>query len=140
MRRQCDGGRADPALWEKSKSDARAEACRSGTRRCGTWDARMAQRAGKLYREAGGGYCGPKTKAQRSLRKWTREDWTTATGKKACRRVRGRIVCDRYLPRAAWAKLTPAEKAATRAAKKAGRGQFVPNTPAARAAGRKARR
>ena len=100
----------------------------------------MAQRAGKLYREAGGGYCGPKTKAQRGLTKWTTEDWTTATGAKACKKVRGRVVCDRYLPAAAWASLTPAQKAATRRKKKAGRGQFVPNTRAAKAEGRKARR
>ena len=99
----------------------------------------MAQRAGKLYREAGGGYCGPKTAAQRGLTRWTAEKWTTATGEKACRKVRGRVVCDRYLPKAAWADLTEREKLATRRTKRAGRDQFVPNTPAARRAGQKAR-
>lgn len=136
----CTKGRTDPALWERSKKAAKAEACRSGGRRCGTWDARIAQRAGKLYRDAGGDYCGPKTPAQRSLTKWTREDWTTATGEKACVRKGDRVVCDRYLPKAAWSSLTAAEKAATRAAKRHGKTQFVPNTPAARTASRKARR
>ena len=135
----CVAGRTNPLLWAQAKAKAKAEACRSGTRRCGTWDARMAQRAGKLYRDAGGKYCGPKTPTQRSLTRWTKEEWTTATGAKACRKVKGRIVCDRYLPKAAWSKLTAAEKAATRRAKKAGRTQFVANTPAAKAAGRKAR-
>ena len=127
----CSSGRTDPALWEQSKARARAEACRSGTRRCGTWDARMGQRAGKLYRDAGGGYCGPKTPAQRSMQQWTREEWTTVTGEKACQRIRGKIVCDRYLPKKAWAKLSPQEQEATRRKKRAGRTQFVPNTPAA---------
>lgn len=137
---KCAAGRTNPSLWAKSKAKAKAEACRSGTRRCGAWDARMAQRAGALYRKAGGGYCGPKTAAQSSLRKWTAEEWTTATGAKACRRKKGKVVCDRYLPKAAWTRLTAAEKAATRAKKKAGRGQFVANTAKAKKAGRKARR
>jgi hypothetical protein len=130
----CVAGRTDPTLWKKAKARAQAEACRSGSRRCGTWDARLAQRAGKIYRDEGGGYCGPKTSSQRSLTKWTAEDWTTATGEKACRSVKGRIVCDRYLPAKAWAKLTKAEQAATRRLKKAARAQFVPNTKAARKA------
>lgn len=92
----------------------------------------MAQRAGKLYRDAGGSYCGERTAAQRSMRKWTKEDWTTESGKKACRRVKGKVVCDRYLPKKVWKKLTKAEKQATRRKKLAGRGQFVANTPAVR--------
>ena len=133
---KCAGGRTDPALWERSKRTAQSEACRSGTRRCGTWDARIAQRAGKLYRDAGGAYCGPRTRAQKSLRKWTAEDWRTATGAKACVRKGSRIVCDRYLPAKAWEKLTPSERASTRRVKKAASTQFVPNTPAAKAARR----
>ena len=92
----------------------------------------MAQRAGKIYRDAGGGYCGPKTAAQKSMRKWTKERWTTATGKKACRKVKGKIVCDRYLPKAVWDKLTPAQRKATRAKKLKSSRQFVANTPAVR--------
>lgn len=132
----CRNGRTDPNLWKKAKQKAQTEACRSGTRRCGTWDARMAQRAGKLYRDEGGGYCGARTKAQKSLRKWTREDWTTESGEKACRQVRGRIICDRYLPKKAWQKLTPSERKATQVKKRSSTAQFVPNTPAARRAKR----
>lgn len=136
----CVDGRTDPSLWKKSKKQAQDEACRSGTRRCGTWDARMAQRSGAIYRAAGGGYCGGKTKSQRSMTKWTREKWTTANGKKACKKVRGKVVCDRYLPAKAWADLTPAQREATRRVKKAAKGQFVRNTPAAARAGKKARK
>ena len=136
----CVKGRTDPALWEEAKQEAKDEACRAGSRRCGAWDARIAQRAGAIYRKAGGGYCGARTKAQRSMSKWTAEDWKTATGEKACRKVRGKVVCDRYLPAKAWASLTPAQKAATRRKKKAGKSQFVPNTPAAKKAGQRARR
>jgi hypothetical protein len=128
----CSSGRTNPRLWEKAKKQAKEEACRSGTRRCGTWDARMAQRAGKIYRDEGGGYCGTKTEAQKSMSKWTKEEWTTASGKKACRRSKGKVVCDRYLPKKVWNKLTAAEKKATRRKKQAGKGQFVPNTPAVR--------
>ena len=134
---KCTDGRTSARLWKAAKLTAKTEACGSGSRRCGTWDARMAQRAGAIYREAGGGYCGPKTASQRSLKKWTGEKWTTATGEKACRRVKGKVVCDRYLPAKAWSELTTAQKAATRRKKKAGRGQFVPNTKAARAARKK---
>lgn len=137
----CRGGRTDPALWEQSKADARRRACRKNGARCGTWDARMAQEAGRLYRESGGGYCGPRTASQRSLKRWTGERWTTDSGRPACERVTKTGTCaDRYLPAAAWAALSPAERRATQQAKKKGRGQFVPNTPAARAAGRKVRR
>jgi len=100
----------------------------------------MAQRAGAIYREAGGDYCGTKTVVQRSLTKWTGEKWTTATGGRACRKDGGKVVCDRYLPAKAWKSLTPAQQAATRRKKKAARGQFVPNTKAAKSAGKKARR
>lgn len=99
----------------------------------------MAQDAGRLYRAAGGRYAGPKTKAQRSLAKWTREEWTTATGKPACRVVRGKRRCDRYLPKKAWAKLTAAEKAATRRVKFKSSKKYVPNTKAAKRASRYAR-
>lgn len=136
----CVNGRTNPKLWEKAKTQAKSEACKTGQRRCGTWDARMAQRAGKIYRDAGGGYCGTRTSAQRGLSKWTKEDWRTESGKKACRRVGESIRCDRYLPAAAWKKLTKAERRATQRVKRAAKTQFVPNAPAAKRAGKKARR
>ena len=49
---------------------------------------------------------------QRSLREWTAQQWRTTTGKPS---LKGG---GRYLPDAAWKSLTPAEKAATNAAKR----------------------
>ena len=60
-------------------------------------------------------------KSQKSLKKWTKEKWTTSDGKPS----KGK---KRYLPKAAWASLSPAEKAATNKAKAAGNAkgkQFV---------------
>ncbi|NBW08696.1 MAG: hypothetical protein EBR82_11785 [Caulobacteraceae bacterium] len=60
-------------------------------------------------------------KSQESLKKWTSQKWRTSSGKPS----KGK---KRYLPEAAWAALSPAEKAATNRAKakgnKAGK-QFV---------------
>ena len=137
---RCVKGRTDPTLWDKAKRQAMDEACRGGKRRCGTWDARIAQRAGRIYREAGGGYCGPRTASQRSLSRWTKEDWRTASGDPACRRKGDRIVCDRYLPADAWGRLTPRQVAETRRVKVQSHNQFVPNAPAAKRAGAAARR
>jgi hypothetical protein len=55
----------------------------------------------------------PKAKSQQSLDKWTKEKWTTSDGKPS----KGK---KRYLPTAAWASLTPAEKRATNRAKAKG--------------------
>lgn len=123
---------SDPALWELAKRVA-------VERLDGRHSARAMQLAGKLYREAGGGYVGPRTGSQKALTRWTAEDWTTATGAKACRETPAGVRCDRYLPRAAWELLTPAEIAATRAVKLRAKGQYAPNEPAARKAGRAAR-
>lgn len=82
-------GRTDEALWERCKQEAIA--------RLGRHSARAMQFAGRLYREAGGRYTGRRTRAQRSLAKWTKERWRTATGEKA------------YLPDAAWVMLSPGQ-------------------------------
>lgn len=128
----CVGGRTNPKLWESSKAEAKRKLG-------GRHSARAMQEAGRIYRSKGGGYCGSKTAAQKKLTKWTGEDWQTATGRKACRKVGGKTVCDRYLPAAAWSKLTPAQRRATRMKKLRAKGQYVSNTAAAKAAGRKAR-
>ena len=47
----------------------------------GQWSARKAQLAGKIYKDKGGGYTGEKTKAQKSLSKWTKQEWGTKSGK-----------------------------------------------------------
>ena len=51
---------------------------------------------------------------QRSLKEWTRQKWRTASGKPSLK------TGERYLPEAAWESLSPAEKAATNAAKRKG--------------------
>lgn len=100
----------------------------------GQWSARKAQMLAQQYQRAGGGYKhGGKSKTQRSLTSWTKQKWTTSDGKKARRGSYTR----RYLPAAAWSKLTPAQRAATNRKKIAGsrRGeQFVDNTAAASSA------
>lgn len=105
----------------------------------GQWSARKAQLVAIEYRKAGGGYRGKPRKSQRSLKKWTREEWTTSDGRPAIRKGGTR----RYLPKAAWSKLTPGQIRATNRKKmqasKRGE-QFVSNTRAAESAGRRARK
>ena len=60
-------------------------------------------------------------KSQKSLKDWTKQKWKTSNGKPS----KGK---KRYLPEAAWAALSPAEKAATNKAKATGNAkgkQFV---------------
>lgn len=105
----------------------------------GQWSARKAQLLAMEYRKAGGGYRGGLRKTQRSLKKWTREKWTTSDGKPAIRKGGTR----RYLPASAWSKLTPAQRAATNRKKISGSragSQFVANTRSAANASRRARR
>tara|TARA_Y100000114_G_C11745314_1_gene321273 strand:+ start:732 stop:1121 length:390 start_codon:yes stop_codon:yes gene_type:complete len=90
--------------------------------RPGQWTARKAQRLAQEYKKAGGGYTGPKTKKQRSLSKWTKQNWRTSDGSKS----EGK---KRYLPDKAWKNMTAAEKRATNRAKAKGNRegkQFVP--------------
>lgn len=105
----------------------------------GQWSARKAQLLAMEYRKAGGGYRGRIGQSQRSLKKWTKERWTTSDGEPAIRKGGTR----RYLPAKAWARLTPAQRRATNRKKILGsrRGnQFVKNTEAAEGAGRNARK
>lgn len=107
----------------------------------GEWSARKAQLAKQKYEAAGGGYSGPKTKAQGNLSKWTKEEWRTKSGKPST--VGPSATGERYLPKKAIAKLSDSQYKATSEAKRAGikRGQqFVPNTSAARKAGAAARK
>lgn len=106
----------------------------------GQWSARKAQLVAQRYKSAGGGYSGGKTGAQKNLSRWTKEDWGTRSGKPSTQGPKA--TGERYLPKKAIKSLTASEYAATsrkkREGTKAGK-QFVPNTPAAKAAGRKAR-
>ena len=55
-------------------------------------------------------------KSQQSLKNWTAQKWKTSDGKPS----KGK---KRYLPTAAWASLSPAERAATNRAKAKGNAQ-----------------
>ena len=99
--------RTNEKLWEKAKSEAKAKMG-------GKHSARAMQLAGKIYKDKGGEYTGEKTKAQKSLSKWTKEDWGTKSGKKSSE------TGERYLPKKAIKALTPAEYAATTKAKREG--------------------
>lgn len=104
----------------------------------GQWSARKAQLLAVEYAKAGGGYSGKPRKTQRSLKKWTREKWTTSDGKPAIRKGGTR----RYLPAAAWKRLSPGQRQATNAKKAKGSrsgNQFVANTEAAARVSRNAR-
>jgi hypothetical protein len=57
-------------------------------------------------------------KPQQSLRKWTKEEWGTKSGKPST--VGKGATGERYLPKAAREALTPAEYAATSRAKREG--------------------
>lgn len=96
----------NPLLWEEVKEEAR--------KRLGGHSARAMQLAGRLYRERGGTYVGVKSKAQKSLVKWTKQDWTTKSGKPSLQ------TGERYLPRKAIEALTAEEYKKTSAAKRAG--------------------
>lgn len=56
-----------------------------------------------------------KTETQKSLDEWTGENWQYSDGKQTKKKKKGR-----YLPKSAWASLTPAQKAATNKKKREG--------------------
>lgn len=126
-----------PALRERLKNQVMASD-KGG--RSGQWSARKAQLLAQKYESAGGGYSGSKNAGQKSLTKWTKEEWGTKSGKPSTQG--SKATGERYLPKKARESLSSAEYAATtrkkREGTKAGK-QFVPNTPAAKAAGRTAR-
>ena len=74
--------------------------------RAGQWSARKAQLAVQKYKARGGKYCGKKTKAQKSLTKWTKQEW--GSDRKG----------DRYLPKKARKALSDAEYRKTSAKKR----------------------
>lgn len=127
-----------PQLRERLKKEVMA-----GTKggKAGQWSARKAQILAQRYEAAGGGYKGGKTKSQKSLSKWTKEDWGTKSGKPSTQGPKA--TGERYLPKKARAKLSAAEYKATsdkkRRGTKAGK-QFVANTPKAKKASRSARK
>jgi len=99
--------RSNPKLWEKAKAEAKAKMG-------GKHSARAMQLAGKIYKEKGGSYSGSKTKSQESLSKWTKQEWTTKSGKPS------KETGERYLPKKAIQSLSESEYAATTKAKREG--------------------
>lgn len=110
----------------------------------GQWSARKAQLLANEYEQAGGGYTSKKTSSQKSLKKWTKEDWMTrkqySSGKPDV------AITDkgtkRYLPKKAWAKLDPEERVSTDTKKRIGSksgDQFIPNTKKAKTVSKKVR-
>ena len=83
----------------------------------GQWSARKAQLLAQAYKKAGGGYSGSKTVKQKSLSKWTKEDWGTKSGKPSTQGAKA--TGERYLPKKARKALSSAEYAKTTAAKRA---------------------
>jgi hypothetical protein len=98
--------KSNPALWEKAKSQAKA-------RMGGKHSARAMQLAVSIYKKAGGKYKGAKASSNK-LAKWTKQKWRTKSGKPSGE------TGERYLPEKAIKSLSPAEYAATTAAKRKG--------------------
>jgi len=84
--------------------------------RPGQWSARKAQLVAQQYKKAGGGYTGSKSKKQKSLSKWTKEEWGTRSGKPSTQG--SKATGERYLPKKAREKLSAAEYAKTSAKKR----------------------
>jgi hypothetical protein len=84
----------------------------------GQWSARKAQLVALEYKKAGGGYSGSKSSKQKSLSKWTKEEWGTKSGKPS---TQGKNASgERYLPKKARQALSSSEYAATSKAKREG--------------------
>jgi hypothetical protein len=102
-----------PELRERIKNRVMA-----GTKggKAGQWSARKAQIVAQEYKKAGGGYSGAKTSKQKSLSKWTKEEWGTKSGKPSTQG--SKATGERYLPKKAREKLSAAEYAKTSAKKR----------------------
>jgi hypothetical protein len=103
----------NPALRERIKNKVMAS---SKGGKPGQWSARKAQLVAQEYKKAGGGYSGSKTSKQKSLSKWTKEDWATKSGKPSTQG--SKATGERYLPKKARQKLSSAEYAKTSAKKR----------------------
>lgn len=103
-----------PALRERIKNKVMAG---SKGGKAGQWSARKAQLVAQEYKAKGGGYTGGKSKTQKSLSKWTKEDWGTKSGKPS---VQGKKATgERYLPKAKRDAMSKKEYAATTRKKRA---------------------
>lgn len=100
--------KTDPALWKRTVARVK-RGTKGGD--AGEWSARKAQLATAEYKKAGGGYAGRKAK-DNHLRRWTREEWGTKSGKPSGE------AGERYLPKKARESMTATEHAATTAKKR----------------------
>jgi hypothetical protein len=107
--------RSDEPKWKRIVASVKA-GDKGG--KPGQWSARKAQLATQRYKKSGGSYSGPKTEAQKSLSKWTKEDWGTKSGKPSTQGPKA--TGERYLPKKARQALTSSEYAATTKAKREG--------------------
>ncbi len=87
----------------------------------GQWSARKAQLLAQEYKKSGGGYSGPKTAKQKSLFKWTKEEWGTKSGKPSTQGKKA--TGERYLPKKAREALSKEEYKKTSDAKRKGTAQ-----------------
>lgn len=104
--------KSNPALWNRIVSSVKSSS-KGGDP--GQWSARKAQLAVAKYKEAGGSYSGKKSSSN-SLSKWTKQEWTTKSGKPS------KETGERYLPKKAIQSLSASEYAATTRAKRQGGG------------------
>ena len=109
--------KTDPSKWKRIVSQVKASG-KGGAP--GQWSARKAQLATQKYKSSGGGYKGPK-QADNSLSKWTKQEWTTKSGKPSTQGPKA--TGERYLPKKAIESLSSAEYAATTRAKREGKAQ-----------------
>lgn len=100
--------RTDEPKWKRIVASVKAGS-KGGSP--GQWSARKAQLATQRYKKSGGGYSGAKTEAQKSLSKWTKEDWGTKSGKPSTQGKKA--TGERYLPKKARESLSAKEYAAT---------------------------
>lgn len=96
----------DPAKWARAKARAKAKMG-------GKHSARAMQLATKYYKDSGGTYKGKKKPANK-LSKWTKQKWTTKSGKPSSK------TGERYLPEKAIKSLSSKEYASTTKAKRKG--------------------
>jgi hypothetical protein len=98
----------NPKLWDKLKNQV-MKGDKGG--KAGQWSARKAQLLVKMYKDAGGGFIGKKSK-KNSLVKWTNENWMTKSGMPSL------LTGERYLPKKAIEALTPEQYNRTSEAKR----------------------
>ena len=99
--------------------------------RPGQWSARKAQLLAQEYKNEGGGYIGGKDNRAKHLDKWTEQEWQTKEGAGEAETDKG---MKRYLPKRAWELLSDDQRKQTDSRKRKSVRQYIPNTPAARAA------